>query len=155
MKIIFATLLICTFVTCVSLSHPRDQVLEASLRSNESAFNELVQMLNVDSDLARINKDFTFLTSGADAKLPPDRLENYRRLFSELGLELGAHRIGNTIRLIVSFRGNFLVGYSEKSYVYSEADLLPLVTSLDYAVPQKGPVYKKVKGPWYLSLDRW
>ena len=74
----------CFCVGCVG--HPSDQTLEDRFRSNEARFEELLKMLNEDSDVARISNEFAFLNSGADPRLSKERLEKYRELFKVLGL---------------------------------------------------------------------
>ncbi len=83
----------------------------------------------------------------------------YRRLFRELEIEAGMHRDGaSTVRLIASSKG-LLMANSEKSYVYSSVEPSPLVESLDAVIRKDGgdqaPVFKKVRGNWYLYYESW
>ena len=148
----------CFCVGCVG--HPSDQILEDRFRSNEAHFEELLKMLNEDSDIARISKEFAFLNSGADPGLSKERLEKYRELFEVLGLEGGIHRQDkSTVRFIASTDQNVLSGNSEKLYLHSEAAPSPLVDSLDEVIKtsagKQAPVFKKLSGSWYLSYERW
>ncbi len=74
-------------------SHPRDRSLEEAFRSHETDFDKLASMSSVDSKVLRISPSFTRLNDNyawprPDAELgfPKERWEEYRRLFSSLGL---------------------------------------------------------------------
>jgi DNA mismatch repair ATPase MutS len=148
----------CFCVGCVG--HPSDQTLEDRFRSNESRFEELLKMLNEDSDVARISKEFAFRNSGADPGLSKERLEKYRELFKVLSLEGGVHREDkSTVRFIASTNENVLLGNSAKLYLHSEVTPSPLVDSLDEVIKtsagKEARAFKKLYGSWYLSYESW
>ena len=148
----------CFSVGCVG--HPSDQSLEDRFRSNEANFEELLQMLNEDSDVARISNEFAFLNSGADPRLSKERLEKYRELFKVLGLGGGVHRQDkNTVRFIASTNDNVFLGNSEKLYLHSEIAPAPLVDSLDEFIKTNAGKevrgFKKLSGNWYLAYESW
>ena len=156
---VMLTILALTFcVGCVG--HPSDQTLEDRFRSNEASFEELLKMLNEDSDVARISKDFAFLNNGADPRFSKERLEKYRELFKVLGLEGGVHRRDkSTVRFIASTNHSVLLGNSEKLYLHSEVAPAPLVDSLDEFTKtssgKEARAFKKLSGSWYLSYESW
>jgi hypothetical protein len=140
-------------------SHPSDQVLEQRLRSHQADFDNLVSMLNQDSDVVRIGPKSVFLKEGSGRELSKERVDEYRQLFKEVELEAGIHRDGvGVVRLIASTDG-LLVPNSEKSYVYSPTAPSPLVESIDHIIESnhgdQSPVYKKLYGNWYLYYESW
>lgn len=150
--------LTCFCVGCAG--HPSDQTLEDRFRSNEANFEELLKMLNEDSDVARISKEFAFLNSGADPGLSQERLEKYRELFKALRLEGGVHRQDKSIvRFIASTNQNVFLGNSEKLYLHSEVVPSPLVDSLDEFIKTSAGkevrAFKRLSGSWYLSYESW
>lgn len=161
MRLMFMILvLLCFLVGCGGNPHPSDQTLEDQLRANETQFNELLNMFNEDSEVVRISKQFAFLESGGDPKLPQERLKRYRELFRVLNLEAGVYREGkNTVGFIASDNKSIFSGYSSKVYIYSTIELSPLVDSLDEVIKTKPgkhpPVFKKLYGNWYLGYESW
>jgi hypothetical protein len=148
----------CFCVGCVG--HPSDQTLEDRFRSNEAHFEELLKMLNKDSDVARISKEFAFLNSGADPGLSKERLEKYRELFKVLRLEGGVHRQDkSTVLFIASTNENVFLGNSQKFYLHSEIAPSPLVDSLDEVIRtnagKEARGFKKLSGSWYLAYESW
>lgn len=156
---VMLTILALTFCGgCVG--HPSDQTLEDRFRSNEANFEELLKMLNEDSDVARISKEFAFLNSGADPGLSSERLEKYRELFKVLRLEGGVHRQDkSTVRFIASTNQNAFLGNSEKLYLHSEIAPSPVVDSLDEFIKtnagKEARAFKKLSGSWYLCYESW
>lgn len=146
-------------VGCSLASHPSDQVLEQRLQSHRADFDKLVNMLDEDSDIVRLDNKYVFLNGSSDRTVPKERLDEYRSLFTKLGLEGGIHRDKpEAIRLIASTKGMFFPT-SEKSYVHSTTEFTQLVDSLDDIVERnrggQSPVYKKVFGNWYLYYESW
>jgi hypothetical protein len=144
----------------VSVGHPSDQTLEDRFRSNQAQFEELLKMLDEDSDVARIGQGFAFLTSGADPGLSKERLEKYREFFKVLRLEGRVHRQDqSTVRFIASTNQNVFLGNSEKLYLHSEVAPSPLVDSLDEVIKTSGGKeargFKKLSGSWYLAYESW
>lgn len=152
--------LLCFLVGCSGNPHPSDTTLEDNFRANEAHFEELLSMLNEDSRVVRISKRSAFLGSGADPRLPTERLDRYRELFRLLKLDAGVHRQDeNTIRFVASSVENIFSGYSSKFYLYSTVEPSPLVESLDEVIKTKPgkhpPVFKKLYGNWYLGYESW
>ena len=151
--------ILATIGGCSFASHPSDQVMEQRLRSQQAEFDELITMLQEDSDVIRLDNTHVFLNESSDRIIPQPRLEQYRRLFIKLGLEGGIHRYKPEVIRLIASTGGMLVPTSEKSYVHSTTELTPLVDSLD-EVNRKNrgdqtPVYKKVFGNWYLYYESW
>ena len=110
-------------------------------------------------DRVRLDYKFVFMSESSNRKISEERLNEYRRLFKELKMDAGVHRDRNgAVRLVASSAGVF-ISNSEKSYVYSNTELSPLVDSLDRVAQNdhgdQSPVYKKLYGNWYLYYESW
>lgn len=146
--------------------HPSDSDLEKTFYRHEPDFNKLVGMVKQDAHVVRIAHDFTWLETNAAWPRPEselgfskERWDEYRRLFNKLGLKEGVYRPegyagaeGQVIFMPVSLTG-LATGGDEKGYAYVMKKVSPLVDSLDnitIQVQSLVPVYKKLKGNWYL-----
>jgi hypothetical protein len=139
--------------------HPSDREMEQRLIAHEAEFNRLIDMLFEDKEIAIIDYDYVFPEQGSSITISNERLREYRSLFRKIGLDVGAARDNpNTIRLVASRKGLFLPR-SEKSYVYSKIEPTPLVDSLDEIAKENSgkhsPVYRRLKGNWYLYYEIW
>src|SRR4030095_12254613 len=121
------------------LSQPRDAILEANFKQHESDLELLSAMSNADNKVVRISSDFTWLHNNAAWPRPeselgfsPQRWDQYRALFKEVGLESGITRekSGEVIYFIFSSKGLITNG-TEKGYAFSNKELAPTVDSLD------------------------
>lgn len=143
---------------CGASLHPTDAELEQILKSHQSDFNRLIQMLNEDADIVRLDEKFVFLTEGSTREVPQERLAVYRSVFAKLGLERGFQRDNNNALRFIASSGGFF-STSEKSYIYSPTQLTPLVDSLDTVIERdhgdQKPVFKKLHGDWYLYYASW
>ncbi len=166
-------LLLITGVACnpfnLDTPHPSDDNLIRNFQRNDADFNRLVSMSNEDSKVIRIANDFTRLENNwawprPDSELgfSKQRWDEYRALFSKLGLESGLSREidskGPVIYLTAFSKGMVNRG-SSKGYAYSEHDLSPVFDSLDKKPVELSKrqehdvVYRQIKPHWYLSYD--
>lgn len=144
---------------CGIASHPTDQMMEQRLRSDRTDFAKLVDMLDEDQDIIRLDQKYVFLSENSNRSIGGEKLVEYRRLFKKLELEGGMHRDKNgAVRLIASTTGVFITN-SEKSYVHSRSNPFPLVESLDQVIRNdqgdQAPVYKGIVDDWYLYYESW
>lgn len=122
-------------------------------------------MANEDSKVIRIAYDFTWLDDNLNWPRPESQLgfsknrwDEYRTLFTKLGLRGGLSRrtdLPGTIFFIASTKGLSLGG-SAKGYVYSTEERSPLLSSLDHVSVQmkdRVPVYEKLSANWYLYYE--
>lgn len=143
---------------CSSSRHPTDSEMDQILKSHQSEFNTLIEMLKEDEDIVRLDEKFVFLTEGSTREVSQERLAAYRGIFAKLKLERGFQRDkNNALRFIASAGGFFST--SEKSYIYSTTPLTPLVDSLDTQIERdrgdQKPVFRKLHGDWYLYYASW
>src|SRR6266446_2633760 len=137
---------------------PSDQYLENMFRSHEADFNKLVEMSNADSHVVRIAPDFTWLDNNAGWPRPESELgfskqrwDEYRSLFSKLGLNSGILNYQPDLILFLASTKGLVTGGSSKGYAYSLKEPEVIVEALDNASFSKsGIVYKRLKGNWYL-----
>ncbi len=142
--------------------HPSDVQLAENFQRHEADFNKLLTMANEDARVVAITDDFTWLDNNMSWPRPESELgfsrarwDEYRGLFKQLGLAGGLNRrqdIPGSVFLVASSHGAFLRG-TEKGYVYLREKPATIVDSLDRIdsqVKNMVPVYKKLKGNWYL-----
>ena len=145
-------------IGCSSLTAPpTDKSMEEKFRANEADFKKIVTMYREDK-LSRLSPDAAYTEPNGELKpavkveLPAPRMEEYRRLLRQIGSD-GMDNMNQAIILYVftGKEGWFSSDYREKSYVYSETPLEPIVDSLDQdKTKQIG--YKKITDNWYLRL---
>jgi len=131
--------------------------MEDQLLSREADFAELVKAFGKDSYVNSIGFDYVFMEGDEKAGLSVARLAEYRSLLKKLGLSrIG--RGGGGIQLSASTK-DLLVARSHKDFYYAEFEPSPLVDSIDGVSRATGdrrdqaPVFKKVKGNWYLYYE--
>lgn len=168
-KRIFIVVLLLPFAFGCGRDHPADDYLIQNFVRHEADFNKLVVMFNEDAGVSRVTAKEVQVTDeanprGSPAKLSRQRWEDYRDLFSRLQITYGMARashpawriaaLDGAIFLVSSGKG-MVAGSSEKGYVYSPTEPMPLINSLDRVdIDLKNkdmiPVYKRLKGNWYL-----
>lgn len=149
--------------------HPTDIGLERNFADREADFDKLLRMFDEDAGMSRITPKAMQASDGArrpdsEVKLRKQRWQEYRALFSELGIDHGIVRASHpawrdvsppgAVFLVASGKG-MVGGSAEKGYAYSPTEPSPLVDSLDrinidLRDKDMVPVYKKLKGDWYL-----
>jgi hypothetical protein len=141
-----------------SAPHPSDKSLEQTFLAHEADFNKLVDMCNADAHVVRIAPDFTWMDNNAAWPRPESELgfsrqrwEEYRSLFSKLGLTAGILNYQpDSVMFLASTRG-LVTGDSSKGYAYSLKPPETIVDSLENATFSKSRIaYKRLKGNWYL-----
>ena len=149
-------------------SHSSDAALIRNFELNEQDFDKLIEMARVDSHVVRIAYDFTWLDNNyhwprpdSEIGLTKERWDNYKRIFSKLGLKEGlSWSSDGSIVLIASTRGMSTDG-SAKGYAFSTKPLVPTLDSLDNVgseirngrLKPGVPVYRKIKENWYVYYE--
>lgn len=151
-------------VLLTGCGHPSDSDLEENFYRHEADFNRLIEMSNEDARVLRISPDFTHISRGdglgpdSDVGFTKERWQEYRRLFSKLGLDGGLTRSEHPHVIVILWAsGSGIVGHgSAKGYAYSTKEPSPLVDSAGrFPVPpgNGGHVYKRIKQNWYIYYD--
>ena len=156
LKFIGLALLGLLAVGCSSLRvPPTDKSMEEKFRANGADFNKLITMFREDK-LSQLTPETAYIELSGNSdraiqtELTPLRMEEYRRLLRQVGAE-GIDTMNQAIILYVfTNKGEWVSqDYREKSYVYSQTPLSPIVGSLDQNEnPHIG--YKKISDDWYL-----
>jgi hypothetical protein len=172
----YSFLVYCLLILLVSLacsavfdnSHSSDAALIRNFELHEQDFDTLIEMAKVDSHVVRIAYDFTWLDNNyhwprpdSEIGLTKERWDDYKRIFSKLGLKEGlSWSSDGSIVLVASTRGMSTDG-SAKGYAFSTKPLAPTFDSLDNIASEirNGklkpgvPVYRKIKEGWYLYYE--
>lgn len=141
--------------------HPSDQTLESNFLKNEADFDLLVRMAQADARVVRIAPDFTWLDTNAAWPRPQselgfsiERWEEYRTLFSKLGLSAGILNYQPESVMLVASSQGLVTGGSSKGYAYSIKEPPHLVDSLENVSFKDSRIaYKRIKGHWYLFYE--
>ncbi len=121
-------------------------------------------MSKEDAHVVRVAPDFTWLDTTAQWPRPDSQLgftrerwDEYRRLFKKTGVESGFYRPEDNGRRNILFlpieATGMVTGGIEQGYAYTEVEPSPLVDSLEHLsidVKSLQPVFKKLRGNWYL-----
>lgn len=140
-------------------THNTDEALRNRFFKKEASFNKLVQMAHDDPDITRIAPDFIW-PEDKRASFSTRRWDEYRALFRELDVEHGVATLDRNGGLILIVSATGIVGRgTAKGYAYSTKQLIPIVDSVDMAMPQPCVgkkdcmVFKPLKGDWYLYYE--
>jgi hypothetical protein len=150
-------------VGCGFFSSPAsDKSMLENFRAHEADFKKLASMFKEDN-LGYVNKvAAAFLPSTERdppkaAELPPQRLDEYHRLFKQTGVIHIAR--GEGYISFLTQEGSDPIDGLNKDYVYAENPLSPLVGSLDqidqlsrYRGQLRKGVYKKIADNWYIEF---
>jgi hypothetical protein len=159
---ILAALAVCLLFAGCGLTS--DSRLETVFRKNQPDFDRLVAMSQQDTGFRVIASSFTHAYSPDGAALSQDRWNEYRRLFSKLGISGGlAH--SDSLKAAVFFladgRGLFVTNGLYKGYAYCETPPFPMVNSVD-AMPRNlydknghAIAFKALGGNWYLYREEY
>jgi hypothetical protein len=164
----FCLLIIC-ILACEDKEHQKDEKLIENFQSHKAEFNHLLQMFQEDKSLGRVAFDFTRTSNffekckepnswnGKEIEVSNERLDEYRKLFNNLGLSTGIE--GYCEKQIITFpastKGLSVTG-SSKGYAYLEKTPKTLIDNLDnyWSEDKKSfTAYRRIEGNWYLYFD--
>lgn len=144
-------------LSCHSAKDISDDEMIKHFQNNEADFERLRQMVITDSEIMRIDYDFTWLKDDvtfprpkSDKDLSEQRWDEYREVFKKLKLDNG----------IVNYESKKIIFFSvgAKDYMYASEEPSPLLDSLDqpnfnrpeFEGKSSKTLYRKLKGNWYL-----
>jgi len=138
-------------------SHPSDQTLLDNFTKHEQDFGKLVAMIWTDKQLQRVDATGTNPGDLQSIGVSPERISEYRTLFSRLSIPRGFYAFHNPERFtfLASAQGLSVSG-SAKGYAYLEDKPDLVVTNLEAYCPADGrsfTAYQHIKGNWYLYFD--
>jgi hypothetical protein len=151
------SLILFALLTGCSSKHPSDQSLLDNFQTHKAEFNQLLQMFLADKGLGRVAYDFTRPEHPENIGISSDRLQQYRKLFSRLGLSEGIE--GYDEKELVWFHASaqgLSVTGSGKGYAYLTKPPPLIVESLDNYWSKDGKsftAFRHIEGNWYLYFD--
>jgi hypothetical protein len=150
-------------VTGYGVAHPPpDAELIERFQGHEKAFERLAAMWREDATnpslfLGAVEAQEEQNSQADQQQIPSERLEEYRSLARQIGVKSlsRSESMGLEAMLFVSQELELMGCLIEKGYAYVPEEPAPLVESLDEVPPQaKTPVYRRVRGNWYLFYIR-
>lgn len=142
-------------------SPPGDTELIVRFRSHRAQIESLVDMIRHDEVLIRVDDDWTEPHDPAAVGISPQRITEYRQIFSGIGCPRGFiyNPQTGTITLL-AWTAGLAVSGSSKSFVFNPPDPTPLVAELDAYLrsgahqSQGYPLgYRHLEGLWYLKYE--
>ncbi len=149
--------------------HPKDAEMIETFNEHRDKFDTLLRMFQEDRSLGRVAYDFTRTSNffekceepdcwqGKEIEVSDQRLAEYRKLFSKIGLEKGMEGYGKkeSIVFIASTKGLSITG-SSKGFIYTTVEPRTLVDDLDSYWSPDGKSFmalRRIEGNWYLYFD--
>jgi hypothetical protein len=158
----FVFLLLFAFmITSGDIPHKSDEELIANFESHKAEFNRMLQMINEDTGLDRVDDNWTSPKNPQTVGISQRRIDEYRSLFYRAGVPRGfsAFQSRDYIEFIASAQG-LAVGGSMKGYIYAKEAPPRVVENLDSYRAAEGskfspafPVYRHIEGNWYLYFQ--
>jgi len=146
--------------TSGDIPHKSDEELIANFRSHRGEFTRLLQMINEDRDLKRVDYYWTSPENPRSIGITQNRIDEYRTLFRQACVPRGfsAFQSKDYIEFIASSLGLAVSG-SSKGYLYAKEPPARLIDNLDNYRGQSSkmspafPVYRHIEGNWYLFFE--
>ena len=132
-----------------------DRFLLANFQAHKSEFETLLEMFRTDKGLIYFAHNISIPENPSMVGVSPERLEQYRRLFSALGLEgmAAADRVTGAreeVWFITSIEGVRRSAF--KHYAYVSKPTKGVIQDLDKDGSKSAP-YRHIENNWYLALD--
>jgi hypothetical protein len=145
-------------ICLVGCNSESDAKLVDAFERNKSDFERLAKMAEQDRQLARIEFKYTLPVRSSSSALGPtglprQRWDEYRQLFSKLGIKYGVDRredFPSVVFLWADCDGS-AISRDCKGYAYSERELGPIKDNLNDLAP--GVFFRSISKNWYLFRD--
>jgi hypothetical protein len=136
--------------------HLPDAQLIANFQAHKEGFERLRQMIIEDKGLTRVDDNWTAPGDPKAIGVSPERIAEYRKLFSQLGIPRGfsATSERDRIEFLASSQGWVAHG-SHKCYLYASNPPKDLIGSLDHISSKNrsvGEGTRQIEGNWYLHF---
>ncbi|HEY2680665.1 MAG TPA: hypothetical protein VGI59_05025 [Candidatus Udaeobacter sp.] len=159
-----AILILTSALFCVvrsGMTAPSDQKLLANFERHEATFNALIEMLNADEGLIRVDEDWTDPKSPAAIAVSSTRIATYRQMLREARVPRGfqAKPLMYEVDFFYWTIGSAISSDTTKGYAYRTHPPIETLSSLDgYRTdPKNGDdtikVYRHIHGNWYLFFE--
>ena len=150
-------LVIITFVlfTGCASKYRADESLVSAFQAHKAEFNTLLEMFRNDKGLVYFSRGYTLPENAQSVGVSQERLEQYQRLFSALGLDGMAAADRQTgsrdeVWFFTSIAGTRPSTF--KHYAHVSRPTKGVIQDLDKEGSKANP-YRHVEGNWYLVLD--
>lgn len=144
-------------ICLIGCNRESDAKLVDIFERNKSDFQRLAIMAEQDRHLARIESTYTLPVRSSSALgatgLSQQRWDEYRQLFSKLGIKYGVDRredFPSVVFLWADCDGS-AISRDCKGYAYSERALSPIKDNLNDLAP--GVFFRSLSKNWYLFRD--
>ena len=132
-----------------------DNSLIANFQAHKAEFNTLLEMFRADKGLIFFSRGTTVPDNPQLVGVSPERLEQYRRLFTKLGLDgmAAEDRVTGArdeVWFFTSVEGARPSTF--KHYAYVSNPTKGVVQDLDKGGSKTSP-YRRIEDSWYLALD--
>lgn len=153
--IILITFALATGCTSKHSTYRTDEFLITNFQAHKSEFNMLLEMFRADKGLIYFANDNTIPENIQSIGISPERLEQYRRLFSVLGLNgmAAADRATGArdeVWFFTSIEGARQSTF--KHYAYVSRPKKGVIQDLDRNGSKTDP-FRHIEDNWYLALD--
>jgi len=139
---------------------PSDQKLLSNFDKHEAIFNKLIDMINIDRDLIRVDEDWTDPKNPETIGVSASRISIYRRLLKDARVPRGFQSRGLMVEVDFFYWmiGSAISSDISKGYAYLTVPPLEVLVSLDGYRPEPGRdevirVYRHIRGNWYLFYE--
>ena len=154
-------MVVLVWIIRIGMTPPSDQRLLSNFDKHESTFNKLIDMLETDGDLVRVDENWTDPEHPATIGVPPARIATYRLLLREARVPRGFR--SEAFMYEVDFYywgiGSAISSDTTKGYAYRTRPSIETLSSLDgYRPDPKNAddtikVYRHIRGNWYLFYE--
>lgn len=138
--------------------HPSDEKLIANFQEHKAALDSLLKMSMEDSELKRVDDNWTRPEDPRTIGVNAERISEYRKLFRKAGVPRGfyAFHEDGIFEFIASSRG-LAIGGSSKGYAFYKSRPALVVNNLDEYLKNLDksrtfPAFRHIEGNWYLFL---
>ena len=157
--LVLITLLIWTLK--IGGTPPSDQKLLSNFDKREAIFNKLIDMIKTDSDLIRVDEDWTDPKDPETIGISPARISSYRQMLREARVPRGfrSESFGYEVDFFYWMIGSAVSSDTTKGYTYRARPPIETVSSLDGCRPDPKnsdeviKVYRHIRGNWYLFYE--
>ena len=153
-------LVVSSIFTSGDIPHRSDEELIANFQSHRAEFDRMLQMINEDNGLDRVDSYWTHPENPGTVGISQARIDEYRRLFQSAGVPRGfsAFQTKDNVEFIASSQGLAVSG-SSKGYLFAKRPPPRIVENLDTyralktEVSPVFPAYRHIEGNWYLFFE--
>ena len=140
---------------------PSDQKLLSNFDKHEAIFNKLIDMIKTDSDLIRVDEDWTDPKDPETIGVSPARISTYRQMLRAAQVPRGfrSEPFAYQVDFFYWMIGSAVSSDTTKGYAYRAHPPTETLSSLDGYRPDPKDadevikVYRHIRGNWYLFYE--